>query len=152
MELSGPQKAVLMLLSLDEALATPILGELDPADVRRLREAATSLRAVPVQAMEGLYKEFVERTQEAVAVPRGGVRYLRRIAGKALGEPAANAIFVDSKQPALERIAATDPSTLAGVMEHEHPQLVAAILGQLDHKRAARVLDELPEVLRPAGL
>ena len=31
MDLSGPQKAVLMLLSLDESVATPIIAELDPA-------------------------------------------------------------------------------------------------------------------------
>ena len=55
MELSGPQKAVLMLLSLDEASATPILAELDAEEVKRLREAASGLRAVPAQALEGVY-------------------------------------------------------------------------------------------------
>ena len=46
MELTGPEKAVLLLLSLDEASATPILSELDADDVRKLRDVAALMRAV----------------------------------------------------------------------------------------------------------
>ena len=148
MELSGPEKAVLMLLSLDEATATPILGELDPADVRKLREAASNMRAVPATALEHVYAEFIQQTKEAVAVPRGGVRYLRRLAGRALGETKAQEIFVDQQQSALDRLAAAEPAAIASVMENEHPQLVAAILSQLDNEKAARVLEQLPEAGR----
>ncbi|MEP7053444.1 MAG: flagellar motor switch protein FliG [Pseudomonadota bacterium] len=148
MELSGPEKAVLMLLSLDEATATPILGELDPSDVRKLREAASNMRAVPATALEHVYAEFIQQTKEAVAVPRGGVRYLRRLAGRALGETKAQEIFVDQQQSALDRLAAAEPAAIASVMENEHPQLVAAILSQLDNEKAARVLENLPEAGR----
>jgi flagellar motor switch protein FliG len=145
MDLSGPEKALLMLLSLDEATATPILSELDAADVRKLRTAAAGMREVPATALGRVYTEFVHHTQEAVAVPRGGVRYLRRLAGRALGESAAQEIFVDQKDSAMDRLAAAEPSALASVMENEHPQLVAAILSQLDNEKAARVLEQLPE-------
>jgi flagellar motor switch protein FliG len=148
MDLSGPEKALLMLLSLDEATATPILSELDAADVRKLRTAAAGMRAVPAAALGRVYTEFVQHTQEAVAVPRGGVRYLRRLAGRALGETAAQEIFVDQQDSALERLAAAEPGALASVMENEHPQLVAAILSQLDNEKAARVLEQLPEAGR----
>lgn len=148
MELSGPEKALLMLLSLDEATATPILSELDAGDVRKLRTAAAGMRAVPATALGRVYTEFVLHTQEAVAVPRGGVRYLRRLAGRALGEAAAQEIFVDQQASAMERLTAAEPSALASVMENEHPQLVAAILSQLDNEKAARVLEQLPEASR----
>ena len=148
MELSGPEKAVLMLLSLDEATATPILSEMDAADVRKLREAASNMRAVPASALEQVYTEFIQQTKEAVAVPRGGVRYLRRLAGRAMGEVKASEIFVDQQETALDRLVAAEPSAIASVMEHEHPQLVAAILSQLDNEKAARVLEQLPEASR----
>ena len=148
MELSGPEKAVLMLLSLDEATATPILSEMDASDVRKLREAASNMRAVPATALEHVYAEFIQQTKEAVAVPRGGVRYLRRLAGRAMGEVKASEIFVDQKESALERLSAAEPSAIASVMENEHPQLVAAILSQLDNEKAARVLENLPEAGR----
>ena len=148
MELSGPEKAVLMLLSLDEATATPILSEMDAGDVRKLREAASNMRAVPATALELVYAEFIQQTKEAVAVPRGGVRYLRKLTGRAMGEVRAAEIFVDQQESALERLAAADPSAIASVMENEHPQLVAAILSQLDNEKAARVLEQLPEASR----
>ena len=148
MDLSGPEKAVLMLLSLDEATATPILSEMDAGDVRKLREAASNMRAVPATALEGVYTEFIQQTKEAVAVPRGGVRYLRKLTGRAMGEVRAAEIFVDQQESALDRLAAADPSAIASVMENEHPQLVAAILSQLDNEKAARVLENLPEAGR----
>ncbi|MEI9936942.1 MAG: flagellar motor switch protein FliG [Pseudomonadota bacterium] len=148
MELSGPEKAVLMLLSLDEATATPILSEMDAGDVRKLREAASNMRAVPATALEHVYAEFIQQTKEAVAVPRGGVRYLRKLTGRAMGEVRAAEIFVDQQESALDRLAAADPSAIASVMENEHPQLVAAILSQLDNEKAARVLEQLPEASR----
>jgi len=148
MELSGPEKAVLMLLSLDEATATPILSEMDASDVRKLREAASNMRAVPATALDHVYTEFIQQTKEAVAVPRGGVRYLRRLAGRAMGEVKASEIFVDQKESALERLSAAEPAAIASVMENEHPQLVAAILSQLDNEKAARVLENLPEAGR----
>jgi len=148
MELSGPEKAVLMLLSLDEATATPILSEMDAGDVRKLREAASNMRAVPATALEHVYTEFIQQTKEAVAVPRGGVRYLRRLAGRAMGEVKASEIFIDQQESALERLAAAEPAAIASVMENEHPQLVAAILSQLDNEKAARVLENLPEAGR----
>ena len=148
MELSGPEKAVLMLLSLDEATATPILSEMDASDVRKLREAASNMRAVPATALEHVYAEFIQQTKEAVAVPRGGVRYLRRLAGRAMGEVKASEIFVDQKESALDRLSAAEPAAIASVMENEHPQLVAAILSQLDNEKAARVLENLPEAGR----
>ncbi len=152
MELTGPEKAVLMLLSLDEATATPILGELDAEEVRKLREVAALMRAVPTSALDTVYSEFITRSREAIAVPRGGVRYLRRIATRALGEARAQEIFVDAPQSAMERLLAADPGALAAVLENEHPQIVAAVVSQLDPERAAGVLDALPEDARPLVL
>jgi len=152
MDLSGAQKAVLMLLSMDEAAATPILAELDAEEVKRLRSAASDLRAVPTSALEKVYQEFIDRTRQAVAVPKGGVRYLRKLTGRAHGEQMAQQIFHDGAEGPIERLANADPVALASVLEREHPQLVAAVLSQLDNEKAARVLEELPEALRPAVL
>ncbi len=152
MELTGPEKAVLMLLSLDEAAATPILAELEEDDVRRLREAAGKMRAVPSSAFDTVYQEFVEKSSEVVAVPKGGIRYLRRIAAGAFGESRAQQIFVDGPPTALDRLAGADPVALASVLEHEHPQLIAAVMSQLETERAAELLEQLPEEKRTVVL
>jgi len=152
MALTGPEKAVLMLLSLDENSAAPIVAELEPGELRKLREVAVLMRAVPTTALDEVYGEFVERSQEAIAVPRGGVNYLRRLTQRALGESRSQEIFVDSPQSGIERLAHSPPTAVAAVLENEHPQLIAAILSQLEASRAARILEALPMELQPQVL
>jgi flagellar motor switch protein FliG len=150
--LSGPEKAVLMLLSMEEATAVPVLAELTPDEVGRLRTAAANLKSVPVNQLGSVYKEFIERSQSALAVPRGGVRYLEQIAARALGPVKSEQIFSDRKRSAFERLEAADPAAIAAVLEHEHPQLVAAILSQMQAERAAEVVSRLPAEKRPQVL
>jgi flagellar motor switch protein FliG len=152
MELTGPEKAVLMLLSLDEATATPIIAELDTEDLRKLREVAALMRTVPATSLGQVYQEFVEKTREAVAVPRGGVHYLNRIARRAFGDARAQEIFSDAPQSAMERLNAADAAALSSIMENEHPQLIAAVISQLDPDKAADIVQRLPEELQPAVL
>jgi flagellar motor switch protein FliG len=151
-QLTGPEKAVLLLLSLDEGAAAPIMSELEPNDVRKLREVASLMRAVPASALDRVYAEFVDETHQAIAVPRGGIRYLRRVATRALGESRTQELFDDTPATAMDRIATMDPVVLAGVLETEHPQVIAAILSQLPSDRAARLIEALPESVRAAAL
>lgn len=137
-----------MLLSLDEVTAAPIIAELETDELRKLREVATVMRVVPASALDSVYREFLEKSQEAVAVPKGGVRYLRRVAVKALGEAKTQEIFHEGPQSALERLIAADESALAAVLEREHPQLVAAIISQIPTTKAVAVLEQLSEACR----
>jgi flagellar motor switch protein FliG len=150
--LTGPEKAVLLLLSLEESAAQPIVAELSPENVKRLREAAREMRVIPANALDDVYTEFLNKSKGAVAVPRGGLDFLRKLAAKALGEPRTQEIFEDKPVSALDRIAAADASALAGLLEHEHPQLVAALLSQLPPEKAASILELLPEETRPQVL
>ena len=147
--LSGPQKAVLMLLSMEEATAVPVLSELTSAEVSKMREAAEGLRSIPVQSLGKVYAEFIEQAQTALAVPRGGVRYLEQISSRALGPVETDVIFQEKPRSSLQRLSAADPAAIAAVLEHEHPQLVAAILSQMDPAHSAEVLARITEEKRP---
>jgi flagellar motor switch protein FliG len=151
-ELSGAEKAVLLLLSLDEAAAAPIVGELAPEHIKRLREAAAEMRSVPANALHQVYSEFISISAEAVAVPRGGMGFIRRISARALGEPEAQKIFEDRPLTSVDRVAAAEVGTLAGLLIHEDPQLTAALLSQLPAEKAAAILELLPEEMRPQVL
>jgi flagellar motor switch protein FliG len=150
--LTGPEKAVLLLLSLEESAAQPIVAELSPENVKRLREAAREMRVIPANALDEVYTEFLNKSKGAVAVPRGGLDFLRKLAAKALGEPRTQEIFEDKPVTALDRIAAADASALAGLLEREHPQLIAALLSQVPAEKAASILELLPEETRPQVL
>ncbi|MDX2055308.1 MAG: FliG C-terminal domain-containing protein [Polyangiaceae bacterium] len=151
-ELTGPEKAVLMLLSMDESTAVPVVAELDATDIKKLRDVALLMREVPASSLDRVYQEFIARTQQAVAVPKGGERYLRKITTRALGEAKTNELFHEGATSAMERLSSADPTQLGSILEREHPQLVAALMSQMSTDRAALLLQALPEEQRSVVL
>jgi flagellar motor switch protein FliG len=144
--LSGPEKAVLFLLSLEEDVAGPIVNQLDIGDMRKLREVAATMHEVDTGAIDEVFREFVERSNQAIAVPRGGLPYLHRLAVGALGSQRAGEVFdpvVGGSSP-LRRLEQAPPDAVAGLLENESPQLVAAIVARLDPQTAAAILAVMP--------
>src|SRR3954469_15218979 len=150
--LTGPEKAVLLLLSLDEKAAAPIVSELSPEHVKRLRETAGQMRSVPSDALHAVYSEFLSKSTEAVAFPRDGVGFIRRISARALGESETQKLFEEKPKTAIDRVAAADDQILSGLLANEDPQLTAALLSQLPPEKSAAVLALLPEAQRPLVL
>lgn len=118
--LSGPEKALLFLLSLPEDAAAPIIAELGDAELGRLRQVASGLRAVPPDAIDGVFTEFLEMTNASIAVPNGGIPYLRRLTAGALGEGRARDLFDDPETP-ISRLEQAPPEILAALVESEPP-------------------------------
>lgn len=141
--LTDPQKAVLFLLSLDEEIASPIVNALDPTELRKLREIAATMQEVSAGALDETYKEFVDRTTVAVAVPKGGLPYLRRLTRSALQGVPDEPVELDLEGP-LQRLETAPPEAVAALLAEETDQLIAAILARLDPKRAAPILEALP--------
>lgn len=138
--LTGPEKAVVFLLSLNEDIAAPIVNELSEADLRKLRSVASTMREVGSTAVDEAYRDFLERSSKQIAVPRGGLSYLRRLAAGALGESKAKELFEDGVHSPLARLEAAPPDVVAALLENEPPQLVGAILARLEPRTAALVL------------
>ena len=142
--MTGAEKAVLFLLSLDEAVATPIVRELAEADLRKLRAVASTMREVPAEALDEAFREFLERSGSAVAVPRGGLSYLKRLTVGALGESRTREVFEDGVTSPLARLEGAPAEAVAALLVNEPPQLIAAILARLEPTAAARILAALP--------
>ncbi len=142
--ITGAEKAVLFLLSLDEQVARPIVGELSEADVRRLRAVASTMREVPASALDDAFREFLSRADAALAVPRGGLPYLRRLSAAAFGEETTKRVFDEGVTSPLERLESAEPESIASLLANEPPQLVAAILASLDPRAAGAVLATMP--------
>ena len=138
--LTGPEKAVLFLLSLDEEIAAPIVNELRETDLRKLRSVASTMSEVSADAIDLTYREFLERSGSAVAVPRGGLPSLRRLTAGALGHDRAAEVFEDGVTSPLARLEAAPPDAVASLLAAEPPQLVGAILARLEPGTAAAVV------------
>ena len=149
--LTGAQKGFLLLISLDESIATRILGYLSDEELKVLRKASEEVREVSAQTLLALHKEFASRAGEgAPTTLKGGSAYLKRLAGKAFGEGRAAQLWSDREERSgvvaeLERL---EPSTLMGVLEDESAQTVAVILSQFEASRAADVLALIPRERR----
>lgn len=143
--LTNAEKAVLFLLSLDEQVARPIVAELGENQIRKLRAVASTMREVPKDAIDLTFKEFLDRSDSAVAVPRGGLPYLRRLSTEALGEDRTRAVFEDGVTSPLTRLERARPEDVAALLEAEPPQLAAAILSLLQPSSASPVLFAMSE-------
>jgi flagellar motor switch protein FliG len=143
--ITNAEKAVLFLLSLDEEVARPVVEELGEAEIRRLRAVASTMREVPTDAVERTFREFLDRTSAAVAVPRGGLPYLRRLSSQALGQDRTDAVFEDGVTSPLTRLERAAPEDVAALLESEPPQLVAAVLSVLAPTSASPILFAMTE-------
>lgn len=143
--LTNAEKAVLFLLSLDECAARPIVEELGEEEIRKLRAVASTMREVPKDAIELTFREFLERSGSAVAVPRGGLPYLRKLSAGALGEDRTRVVFEDGVTSPLTRLERARPEDVASLLEAEPPQLAAAILSVLPPSSASAVLFAMSE-------
>jgi len=137
---TNAEKAVLFLLSLDETVAANVVRELGEVELRKLRAVASTMREVPAGALDDTFQDFLQRSASAVAVPRGGLPYLRRLSAGALGEQRAREIFEDGVTSPLARLEGAPSDAVAALLQREPPQLVAAVLARMDPAHAARIL------------
>lgn len=147
--LRGPQRAALVVLGLDEAIAADVLKHLAPDELRRLGKVIEDLGTVPIDAIEPTFETFCRKMKEPV-LPVAAGTYFRQLATSALGER-ANDLLAPPKPPpprALEALRSAKAAALAEMLKEEHPQISAVVLSQLPRPHAAKVLHELPEKLR----
>jgi flagellar motor switch protein FliG len=141
--LSGHQKAFLFLISLDESIATRIIGHLTDEELKQLRRASDETREVSSHTLLLLHKEFAARARAGGPTSlKGGSAYLRRLAGKAFGEGRVAELWIDREERGgvvaeLERL---DARVLLNMLEDEAPQTIAVILSQFEPSKAAQVL------------
>ncbi|MEM6961013.1 MAG: FliG C-terminal domain-containing protein [Myxococcota bacterium] len=147
LKLRAAQRSLLLLVSLEEAVATRILAHLNPDEVRRLREASEGLQEVDAVAILGVHQLFVDAIQGGVPTSlRGSSAYLRRLAGKALGEGKVAELWSDIQldDGPVAALSTLDVPTLLAILEYEHPQTLAVILSQIEPTRGSELMARFP--------
>ena len=155
-ELPGAQRAMLFLVSIDESIATRILSRMSEHDVLQLRKASEGLHEIDPPAVISIYRSFIGEVRKGVPTSlKGSGAYLRRIAGKALGEGRIADVWergAIATGPVAE-LAKLDVPTVLPLLEREHPQTLAVVFSLMDPGRAGEILehfesDQQGEVLR----
>jgi flagellar motor switch protein FliG len=141
--LTGPRKAAIALLSLDEELASHVLSKMSLGDVKRLCEAVEDLGDVGGELIQLVLNDLERGLSDPLAMARAsGPAYLRKLADKAFGsDRAKKALGIEAPNPEpLHQLRTARVSVLAQLLADEHPQIAAVVLTQLPPRVASKVL------------
>ncbi|RLA87534.1 MAG: flagellar motor switch protein FliG [Deltaproteobacteria bacterium] len=151
-ELSGPQKAAILLLYLGEEVAGEVMRHLRESEIKKVVPLMAELDQVPREVVEEVVEEFLTFYEKKDEVVTGGREYLERVLSKALGAEKTRYILEmlrSEEEEPFSYLHRVDSSTLANYLCTEHPQTIAVVLSYLEREKAAEVLSELPEALQP---
>ena len=146
--LTGPQKAAILMMSLQEGHVSKILSLMEDEEIRELSIVMTSLGTVPSATVEKLFLEFAS----AISGPNtmiGNFENTERLLLKTLPKDRVASIMEDIRGPAgrtmWDKLGNINEQVLANYLKNEYPQTVAVILSKIKPDHSARVLALLPE-------
>jgi flagellar motor switch protein FliG len=147
-ELTGPQRAAVMLLMLGEKHGGPIWAMLEEDEVKRVSYAMAQLGSIEAKTVEGLVVDFVSRLSSAGAVT-GSLDRTEELLAKIFPADQVSAIISEIKGASgrrmWQRLSHIDAEILATYLRSEYPQTVAVILSRISPDHTARVLSILPD-------
>jgi flagellar motor switch protein FliG len=151
--ISGAQRAAVLMLLLGEQQASEIVKFLNPTEVQSLGGAMVDVSDVSQEAVNAILDEFVATIKKQSSLGLGSTDYVEKVFKRALGDDKAASvlgrILPGQSTKGLEILQWMDARSIADMIKTEHPQVNAIILSVLDHQVAADVLNFLPEETRP---
>ncbi len=152
-ELTGLQKAAILLISLGPEKSAMIFKHLKEEEIEELTLEIANTRSITLQVKETVINEFYEVCLAQQYIAEGGIGYARELLEKALG--AEKAIDVIGRLTAslqvkpFEFVRKADASQLLNFIQDEHPQTIALILSYLAPAQAAQIVSALPPDRQP---
>lgn len=144
--LTGPDKAALILLSIDRAKAVDLLRSFDPAEAKILLAAADRLRAVGANDVDFAARDFETGFMSGVNFV-GAQAEVRQLVTDAVGEEQPAQVEpepVSNEETIWDRLSGESTDTLRGCLSELPAQAVAFVLSQLKAARVAEVLRAMP--------
>ena len=152
-EMTGVQRAAVLMLLLGEQQAAEIIRFLNPKEVQALGGAMVSVSDLSQEAVNAVLDEFVATIKKQTNLGLGVHDYVETVLQRALGKDKAASvlgrILPGSSSRGLEILRWMDARSIADMIRSEHPQVVAIILSVLEPDVAADVLNFLPAEARP---
>jgi len=151
-ELSGRQKAAVLLMSMDVDIASKVFKELDMKEVESIAVEITNLRDLSPSVVEDVIEEFYQLMTAQSYMVEGGLEYAQLLLEKSYGIERAREIVEKIKVLTTVRgfniLKKSDSAQLASFLSKEHPQTIALILSHLTPDQSADVLSEFKDDLR----
>ncbi len=149
-QLTGPERAAVLMLALGEQHGAKIWNMLDDEELRQLSIVMSNMGTIEAQLVENLLLEFVSRMSASGAL-MGNFDHTERLLQQYLPPERVNNIMEEIRGPAgrnmWEKLSNVQEEVLANYLKNEYPQTVAVVLSKIGPEHAARVLAILPEEL-----
>lgn len=149
-KLTGPQKAAIIMMSIDEENATKMFNMMGDEEIKEISNTMASLGTVSAETVERLFVDFVE-SMSSSGVVVGNFDSTERLLMKALGKDRVDSIMEDIRGPAgrttWDKLGNVNEEILAAFLKNEYPQTIALVLSKIKADHAARVLSVFPEEL-----
>lgn len=149
-QMTGPQRAAVILLVLGEEHGRTIWQEFDDDEIRIITRAMAELGTVDADEVERLMLDFVGKLSSAGAVTGSFDRTISLLE-KILPSDQVALIMEEIRGPAgrnmWQKLGNIDASVLANFLKNEYPQTIAVILSKIRPDHAANVLRNLPNDL-----
>ena len=147
-QLTGKQKAAILMLALGEERSGGILKQMDEEEIREISGAMAVLGPVRATVVERLVGEFTGSLGQ-----RGGLtgtyESTERMLRGALPPDRVAQIMEEIRGPAgrtmWDKLGNVNEAVLANYLKNEYPQTVAVVLSRVSPSHAARVLTLLPD-------
>jgi len=144
MDDQGIENAAILLMSLGEEHASEVFKHLAPKQVQRMGETIARMKSISHDRLDQVLDKFRTVAGEQSMLVSDNDEYVRSVLKRALGEDKANLLLDRILQgddvSGIESLKWMEPSAVAELMRHEHPQIVAAILVHMESDHAADVL------------
>jgi flagellar motor switch protein FliG len=152
LELSGTDRAAVLLLALGEEQAALILKHMGPKEVQKVGVAMSAVHGMPKTQIHDCLKFFLAAMDGQTALGVGNDEYIRSVLINALGEDKAGGmidrILMGGNTKGLDSLKWMDGRGVFDLVRLEHPQVIAIVLSYLDPDQAAEVIEFFPEKVR----
>jgi len=146
--LTGPQKAAMFMLSLNEEHSSKLFGMLGDDEIKELSQIMASLGTVSSNLVERVFVEFADALSSTGSLT-GSFDTTERLLMKSLPKDRVNSIMEEIRGPAgrtmWDKLGNVSEQVLANYLKNEYPQTVAVVLAKIKPDHASRVLAILPE-------
>lgn len=146
-EISGVQKAAVLLIALGPEKSSQIFKHLKEDEIEELTLEIANTRSITPQLKEDVINEFYEVCLAQQYIAEGGIGYAKELLEKALGSEKAMDVIgkltASLQVKPFEFVRKAEASQILNFIQDEHPQTIALILSYLSPQQAALILSAL---------
>ncbi|MDX8404789.1 MAG: flagellar motor switch protein FliG [Mariprofundus sp.] len=148
-QLTGDDKAAILLFALGPEHSAPLVEGLDDATLTRLGRRMAELGKIDVEVLNSVTSEYLELYQSEDPLMRSSHGDVVNLFRYAIENERADRLLDELNAPRRmtiwEKLSRLKPEMITGYIEAEHPQTIALILANIDTSVASRVIAMLPE-------